>query len=80
MHVDRGQDLGHLSRFELRISLNIKAAVDHAAVLVCTVESQFQGIWKSLNEGSDLKQRAPFSLVNATTNSCCCNHSQLSST
>lgn len=54
MHVDRGQALGHLSWFELRISLNIEAAVDHAAVLACTVESQFQGI--CLNEGSDLKQ------------------------
>lgn len=67
MHVDCGQALGDLSRFEMRILLNIEAAVDHAAVLACTAECQFQGIWKSLNASSDLKQQTAFSLVSAVS-------------
>lgn len=67
MHVDCGQALGDLSWFEMRILLNIEAAVDHAAVLACTAESQFQGIWKSPNASSDLKQQTAFSLVSAVS-------------
>lgn len=50
---ERGQALERLSWFGMRISPSVEVAVDHAAALPL-LESQFQGIWKSLIGSSEL--------------------------